>query len=193
MDRFKKALERQIKFMETSCRLFDEGDRDEAIRIATCIRVLVHDTGASISILKHLNAKDIKVFTTRPVFADGEKEITFWSMGQMTFGGGEKEEYGPILGDLSDCEVLPVAEWWGQVIWALDPDCELTREDLVKAAANKEGGAHVDVEACPKYKRLEKTDFGKCGGQPVADMHLVSLRTMANELIQSPELLKLME
>ena len=43
MERLPKQLVRQLGFLRHSCELFDRGNQDEAIRIATCIRVLLHD------------------------------------------------------------------------------------------------------------------------------------------------------
>jgi hypothetical protein len=52
-------LQKQIRFLNNSSKLFDEGEEDEAVRLATTIRVLFHDTYSSTSLLKQLNIKDI--------------------------------------------------------------------------------------------------------------------------------------
>lgn len=56
--RFKKALAQQLRYIRNSCRLYDEGDHEEAIRAATAMRVMFHDTRHSTSLLTHLKAKD---------------------------------------------------------------------------------------------------------------------------------------
>jgi hypothetical protein len=56
---FRAALSRQLHFLSASCRSFDEGFPDEEIRIAQCIRVLMHDTRNQCSLLRHLNSKSI--------------------------------------------------------------------------------------------------------------------------------------
>ena len=60
---FKEQLARQLRFMRNSCRLYDEGDKEEAIRIGTSLRVLMRDTTdqkgrpLSASLFSHLKAK----------------------------------------------------------------------------------------------------------------------------------------
>ncbi|MCK0439193.1 hypothetical protein MUG78_06870 [Gordonia alkaliphila] len=44
-DRFRRLLSSHIGFLKRSCWLFDQGHEDEALRIATSLRVLFHDTG----------------------------------------------------------------------------------------------------------------------------------------------------
>jgi len=55
---FEKKLDQQLKFLKASISAFDQGDEDEAIRIATILRVLFHDTRNSESLLKHLLLKN---------------------------------------------------------------------------------------------------------------------------------------
>lgn len=70
-ERFKERLADELAFPKTSCERFDAGDEREAIRIATVLRVLFHDTTdrkawpLSVSLLSHLNAKDkVALFST---------------------------------------------------------------------------------------------------------------------------------
>ena len=61
---FKEQLARQLRFIRNSCRLYDEGNKEEAIRIGTSLRVLMRDTTdrkgrpLSVSLFSHLKAKD---------------------------------------------------------------------------------------------------------------------------------------
>ena len=47
----------QIRLLENKCILFDAGETVEALDIATKLRVLLHDTGNSTSLLKVLCIK----------------------------------------------------------------------------------------------------------------------------------------
>ena len=53
---FKDQLRRQIKFLETSCQSYDQGEVEEAVRIAVALRVLFHDSQTSRSLLRHMGA-----------------------------------------------------------------------------------------------------------------------------------------
>jgi hypothetical protein len=57
--RFRDQLKRNVGFIRRSCELFDQGHQEEGIRIATALRVLLHDTQRSKSLLSHLKVKRI--------------------------------------------------------------------------------------------------------------------------------------
>ena len=200
--KFIKHLKRQLGFLKRSCSLYDMGNQEEAIRIATCIRVLVHDTNQSISLLTHLNARTINLFTTYlepPEGENGYEVMTALAMGVINMGKGGEYGYGPNLDDFSSSSaVLPVDEWWNQIVWSP----KLSRRDIVLTAANQDGGAHVDSKVDPKYKSLADDALmdkitirfdGKEYHQSFSDMHLMTLRTMGNELLKSPDLLRLLD
>jgi len=44
-------LKEQVGFLRTSARLYDEGDRTEAKRLANALRILLYDQGKSQSLL----------------------------------------------------------------------------------------------------------------------------------------------
>lgn len=206
-DKFKQQLKKQIGFLLNSCKLFDAGQWDEAIRIATSIRVILHDTSASTSLLTHLDAKHINLFTTyieppREENDSGYIPVTGFAMGTINMGAKGEFGYGPTLDDFNpgiSCE-LTVDEWWNQTIWNIDATSKLTRKGIVLAAANKDGGAHVDNELTPDYKTLANETWGTItiskGGEErkiaIDEMHLVAIRTMANELLKSPDFLNLL-
>jgi hypothetical protein len=62
----KKQLQQQLGFIERSAILFDEGRREEALRIATALRVIFHHTSHSTSLLRHLKAKKVMVRSAAP-------------------------------------------------------------------------------------------------------------------------------
>jgi hypothetical protein len=117
-------------------------------------------------------------------------------MGRMTMTS-TKTTWAPA----DDCRAidnqLPLAEWWNQDVYILGK-IRATRKSLVLAAANNDGGAHVDVSLTAEYETLMST--GQRGWfhyspnndhifQPIMDAHLVYIRQMGFELLNSPELL----
>ena len=197
---FRIHLRQQLGFLQSSCRSYDMGFHDEAIRIATVIRVLIYDSARSISLLRNLNATNINLFTT--YWEPPEKEYGYeigymFSMGVI--GGGRRAGYRPNLEDFSSSsKTFPVDKWWNQIVFILNPKVKLSRKDIVLAAVNKDGGAHVDDNLTPEYEALMKEVWGtiiirkgdETYKQPVENMHLVAIRTMGNELLKSPELLE---
>src|SRR5215213_9256029 len=51
-------LREQVRFLRSSAKAYDDGDEAEERRLATAIRVLVHDTGQSHSLLGQLGLKE---------------------------------------------------------------------------------------------------------------------------------------
>jgi hypothetical protein len=194
---FKEYLEQQLGFLRRSCDSYDAGHTDEAIRIATTIRVLIHNTKSSTSLLKHLGALDIKLSST--VIGDHHSNsVMFMGMGRLSIVvGGSTTWKAATVPDAIKTQ-LPVSDWWNQVVYVLGKT-RASRKDLILAAANKDGGAHIDANLTTEYESLMTT--GQRGFfhytptndmhnfQPVMDAHLVYLRQMGFEILSSPQLL----
>jgi hypothetical protein len=194
---FKAHLFRQLGFLWRSCKAYDEGHVDEAIRIATVIRVLIHDTPASTSLLKHLGAENILLSST--VVTQTDIQPVFMSaMGRLRITSTES-----IWKPVTDAESLQIQltapDWWGQVVYIYG-QVHATRKSLVLGAANKDGGAHVDTKLNKEYEALV---LGGVRGwfhyspandghfQPVMNEHFLYIRQMGFEVLNSPELLAL--
>lgn len=198
---FKEQLRRQLGFLDRSAALYDAGHHDEAIRIATSIRVLIHDTGGSTSVLTHLDAKGIRLLTTQIPFpvemihpeARGMMLAVFGGMVMLT--SREERAAVPQLDNARRRAEVTVDEWWAQPVTGggVHP---ISRGVLVLHAANKDGGAHVDKALDPKYEALISTHLHhrpSADAEPEAQggLHLIALRQFAYELLNSPELLAL--
>ena len=120
-------------------------------------------------------------------------------MGFFQFVVGGDASYRPHLGDSLDKYPLPASEWWEQVVLVLS-ERPFSRKQIVLSAANKDGGAHVDKRLDDEYAflaacndlgaflRLDSEDVAF----PFSDAHYVSLRQMAWEVINSPDLIALL-
>lgn len=77
----REQLFRQIKYLNNSAALFDQGDHDEAIRLATTLRVLLHDTFErngrpnSTSLLSLIGEKNRIKFVDTGVYKDLLHEV----------------------------------------------------------------------------------------------------------------------
>jgi hypothetical protein len=192
---FKFQLQRQLKFLTASANAFDNGFRDEAIRIATAIRVLVHQTKSSTSLLKHLNATTINLLSTCEGATD--RTLMYVGMGIMQIGGDGGPEYFPALDDAAIKSIVPVSKWWDQIVFVQD-NARLSRKKIVLSATNQDGGAHVDDKLNADYRSLITDGFignvshtanGQTKQQPIIEAHYVALRQMAYELLNSPALM----
>jgi hypothetical protein len=207
MERYQQELKRQLGFLRRSCQWYDEGEVDEAIRIAVPIRTLIHDTRNSISLLTHLNAKGIKLWSS--IKGAPENAISYTGMGQYKqwrYGNRAGASYGPILDGGPEMVLLPVSEWWNQEVYVFsrrpkeDPTGEfevlrLSRKDLVRTATDQDGGAHVDQNITnPAYEMLAADGavgsfIRESGGVkqefPTTKAHLVALIQIGHEVLRS--------
>jgi len=190
------SLKKQIRFIGKSSKAFDRGDVDEAVRIATSIRILLHDTNSSTSVLTQLGKKSLLFYDT--ALERKENDLT-------TYHGLTVPELAPdpVLGwvplvAISDEEGAadlpsvkkPFDDWWNGIVLDNNKDVEFTREEIVLSACNKDGGAHVDPEIEERYAKVERSkDFAfvfSSGGKrryPNAGAGLSTIRQVGFEVL----------
>ena len=194
-------LARQLGFLRRSCESYDAGFEDEAIRIAVVIRTLIHDTQNSTSLLAYFNKPHLHLLSTCP-------EI---SASHLMFSGGLScahikvenndivcAEYVPMLdAHKSEDRLVPWKGWWEQVIYVIS-EGRISRKQIVLAAANKDGGAHVDQNLTPEYEALQRgvgTLRSSLKGEEeefaMKNVHLSDLRQMGHEILNSPDVISL--
>lgn len=198
---FRKHLRRQLDFLGRSAAAYDAGHADEAVRIATTIRILIHNTQSSTSLLKHLNATTISLMSS----CRGAVPNAFLYMGlgmqsAQIDNGVVNTLYTPLF-DGPVRNFVPVSKWWDMIVFVLNQTTRLTRKTIVLSAANKDGGAHVDKSLTPEYEALARDgSVGfvafESGGMrienPFTQAHFGAIRQMAHELLNSPDLVRLM-
>jgi hypothetical protein len=198
---YRHELHKQLGFIERSMRDFDAGQREEAVRIATAVRVIVHNTANSTSLLAHLGRSDIQFLTSCPYDIDKEERTTGFEtlyssgLGVLTLGEHGVSFAATVDGSPS-LHYLPVLSWWGQVVWVPKPGMKIRRRDIILTAANKDGGAHVDAELPPAYVALIEQPFEpirlEAGGpQRPEDVHLHAIRVIGEEVLRSQSLREL--
>jgi low affinity Fe/Cu permease len=195
---FQAHLKRQLEFMYRSCESYDAGFCDEAIRIATCARVLLHQTNSSTSLLKHLNGTTINLLTTCSPIPPG----TMFSLGMGVLQTSEQGlKYVPALGNRSDGAFVPFSKWWAQTVMVAN-SMSMTRRKVVLNAANRDGGAHVDPKLDEDYRALSQPGFmdtifvgneTESHEKPIEGSHLLCLRQIGYELLHSPQLTALLD
>jgi len=159
-----EALQIQMKALDSSCRAFDSGDPWESLRLAVTVRVLVHDTKASHSLLGQLGVKE------QLLFPDGSRHASF--RGLPPIGPSEvtsipglamMADYGDhtarvpafLAGGLPPHE-LEFEDWWKLLAIKDTQDNLLSRRQMVLQLANKDGGAHVDLQVDAGYNAIHR-------------------------------------
>src|SRR5687768_10194995 len=91
--RFADKLHQQLQFIRRSAKLYDQGDEDEALRLATALRVVLHDTGSSTSLLKHLGLSNTKMLSS----ARGHRDWKDYLSQKIDLTSSEPVKMRPLL------------------------------------------------------------------------------------------------
>lgn len=195
LEQLKKYLAEQLDFLELSCKSFDNGFIHEAKRLATTLRVLVHDTKSSKSLLSQLQIKNNLGFIDTCLDLNPKNLLPHNGI-LLTFLTDSGANYVAPL----DSGVLGMRHskgfdtWWNKIVFAENIHKGYSRKDLVLQLANKEGGAHVDPKLDKKFNELHNgvyfnTVFVKDSTEePIPDAPAYAVRQIAFELLKSIEL-----
>jgi hypothetical protein len=95
----------------------------------------------------------------------------------------------PKLGGTTQAIELPADQWWHQPVIGMGHGRTLSRAIIALTAANKDGGAYVDPDLPPEYLALVEGVWTRSGThQKVADHHVLYLRQIGYEVLNSPKL-----
>ncbi len=192
----KSHLKEHIQFLSRSAKSYDEGFISEAKRMAVSLRVLLHDTKNSISLLTQLNKKDILFYDNS--LDDRPKNIAPF-MGLIAIGinfvnGNSNASYIPRLDDdlRGTTRKKSFEDWWNKIVLDDKKDNILTRKDLVLTVANKDGGAHIDPNLDRAYGNITRyeslgVEFVSSKGEKgiASKVELASIRQIAHEVLKS--------
>lgn len=185
---FTEQFHRQLSFLERSCEAFDQGYKDEAIRIAVTLRVLFHDTSKSVSLITHLGGHPPKLLSTVPRKPIDPNVVAYDGITRWT-GAGPTVKLGGVG---VQTEEVTFDEWWYQLIYVPRQGVTITRRKLVLAAANKDGGAHVAAALTLEYEALLSMWVRHTSSAekdlPLDDIHLIGLRQLGYEVLHSPQI-----
>jgi hypothetical protein len=136
-------LREQLSFMEASAAAYDRGLEGEAKRLATVLRVLLHDTPASTSVLGQLAVKDDLLFADTALHPPSGALLVGprLLMMQMTTGPQGGGKYVPPLGDGPPDRYInppiPFDKWWNSVVLDARDETTFTRKQLVLTTAGE--------------------------------------------------------
>lgn len=191
-EELQEHLRDTLQAVELSARAFDEGYDGEAKRLAAAIRVLMHDTRNSKSLLGQLGLKTIPFYDTsiprHPKTIMTYNGIT--AIGLTSQGATYVAPLDELPAD-SPPRQVSFEQWWNGVIFVDQGGRETTRGDLILAVANKDGGAHVDPVLDEKYANLSRRNAlawrfsGPRGDVPLEGPERAAVRQIAHEVLKS--------
>ncbi len=181
-------LDEHLGFLKASADAYDQGFDGEAKRIAVSIRVLVHDTGSSISLLRQLDRKSGQ-FVDSAIPITPQNKSTHCGLAVMSSEG----RYVAFLDDQFSGSVGQVDfdTWWNASVFVDSKGRELTRKDLVLTVANQDGGAHVDPKLNGTYADLSRNNslgwFYRDGtiSEPIVGPEKAAIRQICHEVLKT--------
>ncbi len=173
------------------------GRISEAKRMAHTIRLLLHDTDKSTSLLSQLGFTDTKFYDS---IANTKIEITENMEYAGGWGGLIRIRLGPASGYAPFLDESPTNEsgytsfedYWNRTIFKSKSSILLTRKEIILAVANKDGGSHVDPELGEDYAQLSRensmgwmTSSDNQSWNPVQGAELAAVRQIAHEVLKT--------
>ena len=191
-DELKQHLKDTVEALQLSSHAFDNGFEGEAKRCAAAIRVLVHGTSYSTSLLHQLGLKQASFYDTSVPY-NPKTVITYSGLTAINITPEGSAHIAPLDG-------LPPGhtprwvtfdEWWDGLIFVDQGGMRTSRKDLILAVANKDGGAHVDPILDKKYANLSRLNSlgwrfsSPKGDAPLEGPEKAAVRQITHELLKS--------
>ena len=150
-----QKLAEQLGFLKSSLEAYKNGTEAEALRIATTIRVLVHDTDRSTAFLKQIdpNYLDLTILDTP---SPSKPPLALYGIGVSVSAEKGAQPVTDLLNP--HLQLVPLKQWWTRPVLVF-PDgngqrVSFSRKKLLLVLANQEGGAHVDPDVPPAYEKF---------------------------------------
>jgi hypothetical protein len=190
-EELERQFQEQLKFVRRSAEYFDQGEVSEAKRIAVSLRVLLHQTKQSHSLLTQTGRTGQLFYSS--IEPDDDDNILAYAplVGLATTSSGATVV--PRLDDfVSGTEQrIPFVAWWEQTAYRDKRDRKLSRRELTLTMANQDGGAHVDPGLDPRYHGLSRgpgVDVQAFVGDEAWEFsgtELASVRQIGHEVLKS--------
>lgn len=188
-----RHLQEQVTFLERSVHIYDEGNPEEAKRLATTIRVLIHDTSRSKSLLRQLSLKSIGFVDGGDIPLKGNlaPESTLTVLHYREGDAWWEPKY--LVDDRPPPHLRKIESWWTRPVIIDDEKAHISRAQLVLAMVHKDGGGHVDPKLERTYARLTRYNSLKWHVQnhgqisPVLGVEFACVRQIAWEMLNTLE------
>ncbi len=179
-------LSEHTQFMQMSLSAFDKGFVGEAKRLAVSLRVILHQTNNSHSLLRQLKVQSGFYDTAHDY--DPKNLMTHHGLVGIRISP-TGTQFTPHLTPERHITKQPFPKWWNKIVIVDKNKSEFSRRQLVLALANQDGGAHVDPELDQSYANLSRhNSVGWVVGNgitetPLENVELFSVRQIAHETL----------
>lgn len=190
LDDYQKHLADNIQFLKNSAIAYDGGFTSEAKRIATAIRVLLHNTTNSHALLVLLGKLSTTQFFDSAYELNKENQLSY--SGLVNIGIGPSARFIPLLDNSHvSGKFVDFNTWWNATIFVDGTKQTFTRRSLILSVANKDGGAHVDPKLDQAYADLSRGNalgwisVSQSGSEPILGVELAAIRQIGHEILKT--------
>ena len=177
----------QINFLELSANAYDSGFTGEAKRMAVSLRVLLHDTPNSRSLLGQLNRKNTQFYDSASPINPSNKATHSGLVGILV-AGGEGKPIAFLDDNPRGSRQANFESWWETPVFVDSKGQVLTRKDLVLTVADQDGGAHVDPKLEERYAELSRHNsmgWFHISGTPIKEVERAAIRQITHEVLKT--------
>lgn len=152
---------------------------------------MVHDTQYSHSLLGQLGLKNVQFF-------DGALPPTAGNLSshgglvQIVVGGSKGSRLLPVLDEAPlKRGLVSFDDWWTTAVFTRSSGAPLSRREIILAAANQDGGAHVDPALDEDYRDLQNGDYlglesvDQYGARKIEGAEKAAIRQIAHEILRT--------
>lgn len=150
-----------VGFLRRSAISFNQGFLSEAKRMATTMRVLLHDTKTSHSLLQQLDYKRQMRFVNSAYSVVPHNLLPHLGLVGFT-KKGDKPSFAATWNDSAAAGYSrgyqSFDNWWNYTVIIDSKRVAFTRRDLILSLSNQDGGAHVDPTLDTAYANLTRNN-----------------------------------
>lgn len=140
----REALREQVSLLASYAEQYDAGHIAYAKPMATALRLLIHQTKSSHSLLQQLGLRQGRFFAVAKTLRPGNLATECDLLVTMLIGGvGAK--HLPCIRPMTLRDRVSFPEWWSASILKGRGGATMSRRDVITAVANTDGGAHFDA------------------------------------------------
>lgn len=154
---FKPHIERQIKMLINNCSLYDQGNFEHALTIASNLRTILHTAGKSKSLIQLTNIQHVYLFyTSQKTPYNVVMCLLLAHANEIRRNNNTRElVFLPNFTKYSSDHdgFLRFKKWWNQKIIVNDKH-KYSRSDIVLLTANEHGGSHIDKNVNKSFNDL---------------------------------------
>lgn len=184
-------LKDSCDFLEISSAAFDRGYIGEAKRLATTLRVLMHDTSNSHSLMSQLKLKNSMRYLNTAIPYTPKNLASHHGLVGLRVSNDEAGFYAFLDEAPNKAKYVGLPDWWNETVICDSKKNKFKRRELILNLSNKDGGAHVDPHLTEAYADLSRNNsigwmFCDAAGKSDIDgVELHSIRQVAHEFLCS--------